>query len=124
MENGKKVTVSNYLGRVDPETNELMERIPEKSVEYRKKIAEQRDIKILEDIVIGDYGGVYILDNIQKRMHLGEDLNACFGSISKNMVAIAISLIQCNGVFDSVEGMMHRTWTRRYYDPDLATLWL
>ena len=116
MENGKKVTVSNYLGRVDPETNELMEKIPEKSAEHRKKIAEQRDIRILEDIVIGDYGGVYLLDNIQKRIHLGEDLNACFGGVSKNMIAIAISLIQCNGVFDSVEGMMHRTWTRRYYD--------
>ena len=65
MENGKKVTVSNYLGRVDPETNELMEKIPEKSAEHRKKIAEQRDIRILEDIVIGDYGGVYLLYNIQ-----------------------------------------------------------
>ena len=116
MENGKKVTVSTYLGRVDPETNELMEKIPEKSAEHRKKIAEQRDIKVLEDIVIGDYGGVYPLDNIQKRIHLGEDLNACFGGVSKNMIAIAISLTQCNGVFDSVEGMMHRTWTRRYYD--------
>ena len=116
MKDGKKVTVSKYLGRVDPDTNELMEKIPEKSAEHRRKIAEQRDIKILEDIVIGDYGGVYLLDNIQKRMHLGEDLNACFGGVSKNMIAIAISLIQCNGVFDSVEGMMNRTWTRRYYD--------
>ena len=73
MENGKKVTVSTYLGRVDPETNELMEKIPEKSAEHRKKIAEQRDIKVLEDIVIGDYGGVYLLDNIQKRA--GYDLS-------------------------------------------------
>lgn len=30
MVNGKKKTVSKYLGRVDPETNELMEKIPEK----------------------------------------------------------------------------------------------
>lgn len=116
MENGRKVTVSRYLGRVDPETKELMEKIPEKSAEHRRKIAEQRDIEILEDIVIGDYGGVYLLDNIQRRMRLGEDLNASFGGVSKNMMAIAISLIQCNGVFDAVEGMMNRTWTRRYYD--------
>lgn len=116
MENGRKVTVSKYLGRVNPETNELMEKIPEKSAEHRRKIAEQRNIKILEDVVIGDYGGVYLLDMIQKRMHLGEDLNDSFGGISKDMIAIAISLIQCNGVFDAVEGMMHRTWTRRYYD--------
>lgn len=116
MESGRKVTVSKYLGRVNPDTNELMEKIPEKSAEHRRKIAEQRDIKILEDIVIGDYGGVYLLDNIQRRMHLGEDLNECFGGASKNMIAIAISLIQCNGVFDAIEGIMNRTWTRRYYD--------
>lgn len=30
MVNGKKKTISRYLGRVDPETNELMEKIPEK----------------------------------------------------------------------------------------------
>lgn len=116
MVDGRKVTESKYLGRIDPETNELMEKIPEKSLEYRRKIAKQRDIAVLENITIGDYGGVYLLDNIQRRIRLGEDLNHCFGGISKNMLAIAISLIQCNGVFDSVEGMMHRNWTKRYYD--------
>ena len=37
MVDGKKKTVSRYLGRVEPKTNELMEKIPEKSKVHREK---------------------------------------------------------------------------------------
>lgn len=116
MENGKRKTTNTYLGRVDPETNELLEKIPEKSRESRGKIAKQREITILEDIEVGDYGGVYLIDSIQKRMRLGQDLADSFGSASVSMMSIAVTLIQCGGVFEPVRGRLKRTWTSNYYD--------
>ena len=58
MENGMKKTVSRYLGRVNPETGELLEKIPGKSSEDRRKIAEQRDIGALKEIRVADFGAV------------------------------------------------------------------
>ncbi len=118
MENGKKKTVSKYLGRVDPVTNKLLEKIPEKSKESRQKISEQRSIKVLKDICVADFGGTYFLDSIQRRLGLGEDLNKSFGSISTSMLSIAFALVQSNGVFDSVEGTLKRTWTKELYSLD------
>ena len=115
MENGKKKTVSKYLGRVDPVTNELMEKIPEKSKANREKISEQRSIEVLKEIRVADFGGTYFLDRIQRRIGMGEDLNRCFGNISVSMISIAFALVQSNGVFDSVEGTLGRTWTRDMY---------
>lgn len=115
MRNGKKTTVSKYLGRVDPETKELMEKIPEKSKANRQKITEQRSIEVLRDIRVADFGGTYFLDRIQRRLGMGEDLNRSFGGISVSMLTIAFALIQSNGVFDSVEGTLMRTWTRDMY---------
>lgn len=116
MENGKKRTISRYLGRIDPETNGLMEKIPEKSVAHRQKISEQRNIEVLKEIRVADYGGVYLLDRIQRRIGLGEDLNTSFGTSSVTMLSIAFALIQSDGVFDAVEGVLNRTWTRHLYD--------
>ena len=59
---------------------------------------------------------MYCLDGIQHRIYLGDDLNDCFGFTSVSMVGIVITLIQCEGIFDSVAGRLQRTWVRRYYD--------
>ena len=115
MVDGKKKTVSKYLGRVDPETNELMEKIPEKSKAYREKISEQRSIRVLKDVRVGDYGGTYLLDQIQKQIHLGDDLETSFGPASTSIMAIGTSLIYSDGIFDSVEGKMESLWTSEYY---------
>lgn len=115
MENGKKKTISKYLGRYDPETDKVLERIPEKSKENREKIAREREIAVLNEIEVGDYGGVYLMDGIQRRIGLGQDLDASFGSASVSMMAVAMTLIQCHGVFDAVDGRLSRTWVSRYY---------
>ena len=115
MENGKKKTQSTYLGRVDPVTHELLEKIPEKSKANRQKISEQRSIEVLRDIRVADFGGTYLLDRIQRRMGMGEDLNRSFGNISVSMLSIAFALVQSNSVFDCVEGTLRRTWTRDMY---------
>lgn len=115
MVDGKKKTISKYLGRVDPETNELMEKIPEKSKAHREKISTQRSIKILEDIRVGDYGGTYLLDQIQRSMHLGDELKEAFGDAAISILSIGMGLIYSDGIFDSVEGKLESMWTKEYY---------
>lgn len=115
MVDGKKKTVSRYLGRVDPETNELMEKIPEKSKAHREKISMQRSIKVLEDIRVGDYGGTYLLDQIQRSIHLGDQLNEAFGNAATPMLTVGMGLIYSDGIFDSVEGKLDSMWTKDYY---------
>lgn len=115
MVNGKKKTISKYLGRVDPQTNELMDKIPEKSKAYREKISMQRSVRVFEDIKVGDYGGTYLLDRIQRDINLGDDLNKSFGSASVSILALGISLIYSDGIFDSVEGRFKSMWTPEYY---------
>ena len=121
MVNGKKKTISKYLGRIDPQTNELMDKIPEKSKAYREKISMQRSVRVLEDIKVGDYGGTYLLDRIQRDINLGDDLDKSFGSASASILALGISLIYSDGIFDSIEGKFKSMWTPEYYD--LAGTW-
>lgn len=115
MENGTKKTVSKYLGRVDPDTGELLEKIPEKSLESRRKIAEERAIATMKEIRVADFGGTYLLDRIQRRIKLGEDLNDSFGTSSAAMLTLSFALFQCNGVFDAAEGTLARTWAKDLY---------
>ena len=115
MIDGKKRTVSKYLGRVDPETGELLEKIPGKSSAERRKIAEQRDIEVLKEIRVADFGAVYLLDKVQRRIGLGQDLMDSFGNAAVSMLSIAFALVQCDGVFDAVEGVLDRTWIRDMY---------
>ena len=115
MVDGKKRTVSKYLGRVDPETGELLEKIPGKSSAERRKIAEQRDIEVLKEIRVADFGAVYLLDKVQRRIGLGQDLMDSFGNAAVSMLSIAFALVQCDCVFDAVEGVLDRTWIRDMY---------
>lgn len=94
---------------------EKLEKIPEKSRETREKIAKEREITRLSKLEVGDYGGVYLLDSIQRRIGLGKDLIDSFGGMAKTMLVTAETLAQCNGVFDSVQGALQRTWGRQYY---------
>ena len=68
MENGKKRTVSTYLGRVDPDTGELLPRIPEKSAENRRKIAKEKEIAILKGVTSKEYGATHMLHFVQQRI--------------------------------------------------------
>lgn len=115
MENGKKKTVSRYLGRVDPETNELMEKVPEKSMEARRKTSEQRCMDIIRDVRVADFGATYFLDQIQRKLGMGEDLDRSFGNISAGMLAIASALLQSDRGFGGIEGSVRRTWIRDMY---------
>lgn len=53
----------------------------------------QRSIKVLEDIRVGDYGGTYPLDHIQRSLHLGDELEEAFGNAATPMMAIGMGLV-------------------------------
>ncbi len=93
MENGKKRTVSTYLGRVDPDTKELLPKIPEKSAENRRKIAKEKEIAILKGVSSKEYGATYLLHEVQLRMSLGEDLMRAFGNSGKTILAAAMAYL-------------------------------
>jgi hypothetical protein len=116
MENGRKVSDSKYIGRVDPVTEELLPRIPEKSKANREKIAKEKEIAILEGIDSGDYGAVHLLHELQLRTDLGLDLMRSFGQSGKLILAAAMALAMGNGQFDSIASTFRRTWLRRFYD--------
>jgi hypothetical protein len=116
MVDGKKKSESVYIGRVDPVTSEPLPKIPEKSIENRKKIAKEREIAILEGVDSGDYGAVYLMHAIQLRMDLGLDLMRSFGQMGKTILAVAMALAMGSGRFDEVSSTFKRTWIRRFFD--------
>lgn len=116
MENGKKRTVSTYLGRVDPVTEELLPKIPEKSAENRRKIAKEKEIAILKGVSSKEYGATYLLHEVQLRMSLGEDLMRSFGNSGKMIMVSAMAYLMCPGAFRNIESTLERTYTREFYD--------
>jgi len=116
MENGRKVSESKYIGRVDPVTLEPLPKIPEKSKANREKIAKEKEIAILEGVDTGDYGAAYAMQAVQLRMGLGLDLMRAFGQSGKTILAVAMALAMGNGRFDSISSIFKRTWLRRFYD--------
>jgi hypothetical protein len=116
MVDGKKVSESVYIGRVDPLTLEPLPKIPEKSMESRKKIAKEREVAILEGVDSGDYGAVYLMQAIQLRMDLGRDLMKAFGHMGKTILVVAMALAMGHGRFDEVASTFRRTWIRRFFD--------
>ena len=116
MENGKKKTVSTYLGRVDPVTGDLLPKIPEKSAENRRKIAKEKEIAILKGVSSKEYGATYLLHEVQQRMSLGEDLMRSFGNSGKIVMAAAMAYLMEPGAFRIIDSTLERTYIRELYD--------
>jgi len=70
------VTEKTYLGKVDPETGEI---IPKKGRGLPKKVWAK------------EYGSVFLLDHIQKELNLREHLNASFDSLGDKILAVAMA---------------------------------
>ncbi len=116
MENGKKKTISTYLGRVDPVTGDLLPKIPEKTAENRRKIAKEKEIAILEGVSSKEYGATYLLHEVQLRMSLGEDLMRAFGNSGKIVMAAAMAYLMEPGAFRIIDSTLERTYIRELYD--------
>jgi len=116
MENGKKKTVSTYLGRVDPDSGELLAKIPEKSAENRRKITKEKEIAILKGVSSKEYGATYLLHSVQQRISLGEDLMRSFGNSGKIVMAAAMAYLMEPGAFRNIDSTLERTYIREFYD--------
>jgi hypothetical protein len=115
MVDGKKKTVSTYLGRVDPDTKELLPKIPEKSMANRQKIAKEKEIRILEGVSSKEYGATYLLHAVQQRISLGEDLMRSYGNSGKTILAAAMAYLMEPGAFRNIEPTLERTFIREFY---------
>lgn len=119
--NWKKKTVNTYLGRVDPETKELL---PKKRAPRFKgkdaKIAQENTILQPDGPYIGEYGGTYLLHLVQTKSGLGEDLCRSFGPAGKTILAIALAMTLSRPIFAGVEDAMERTWIRQLYDTQIS----
>ena len=115
MENGKKVNVKRYLGVYDPLTNKILPKNENRCADRKKKSSEERAFRIIDDVECGDYGGVYLLDEIQRQIDLGKDLQRSFGSVSKLILTSGIALMIGNPRVYSIGNTLNHTWLRRYY---------
>lgn len=115
IENGVKRNYKRYLGVYDATTGKILEKNENRCAEHKKLASMEREIRIIDNIVIGEYGGVYLLDEIQKSIGLGLDLFRAFGTISKLILASAMALNLGHPRVYSIENTMDVTWLRRYY---------
>ena len=115
IENGRKVNIKRYLGVYDPVSGKILEKDEDRCAEKKRKASEEKAFKVIDELAIGDYGSVYLLDEIQRQMGLGRDLFRSFGSVSKLILSSAIALTVGRPRVYSIENTMDRTWLRRYY---------
>ncbi|MCB5278582.1 MAG: transposase [Candidatus Cloacimonetes bacterium] len=117
MVNGRKKTISEYVGRMDAETGRIVEKKKGKTKAEREKIASEKRISVRDSFVTKEYGGTHFLDCIQRKLHLGEDLYESFGSSSTTILSIASAMAMSGtNVFMDVEPEFERTDLRWYYD--------
>ena len=118
MVGGKKRTVSEYLGRLD-EAGNLVPKKKGKTKAEKEKAAKEKDIVLLEGLSSKEYGAVYFLDLLQKKVGLGDDLYKSFGQSGTTILAMAeaMAMAQSN-VFLDIEAEFERTFLRQYYNLD------
>lgn len=81
---GKKnpVTVKEYLGVVDPQTGDVVEKVPRQSTR----------VSVLDDGAdVRNYGDVLILHNIAKRIGMTDDLESVFGNEWADIMTLALA---------------------------------
>lgn len=115
IENGIKVNYKKYLGVYDTETQQILEKNVKMCADHKKKVSAEKEIMVIDDLFIGDYGGTYVLDEIQKSIGLGSNLLNAFGSISKLILVSSMALTLGRPRVYSIEHTMNKTWLRRYY---------
>ena len=103
MVDGKKRTINECVGRYDPETGNVTPKKAMKSrEEYARIRAERSPVFDLSRIRSRSYGASYLLDSIQRRIRLGEDLHRSFGTSSKAIMTCAMALTINPGPFSSI----------------------
>ena len=121
MVEGKKRTINEFLGRYDPETKKVIPKKVMKSREEYARIRAERDsVFDLSKIGSRSYGASYLLDSIQRRIKLGEDLHRSFGTSSKAIMTCAMALTINPGPFSSISSTYENTYLRDLYGTELS----
>ena len=120
MVDGKKKTINECLGVYDPETGAVTPKKPMKSrEEYERIRAEMNPAIDFSKVGSRSYGGVYLLDGIQRRIHLGEDLSRSFGLSAKAIMTCAMALTVNPGPFSSIGATFENTYLRDLYGTEI-----
>lgn len=120
MVDGKKKTINECLGVYDPETGAVTPKKPMKSrEEYARIRAEMNPSIDFSKIGSRSYGGVYLLDGIQRKIRLGEDLARAFGLSAKAIMTCAMALTVNPGPFSSIEATFESTYLRDLYGTEI-----
>jgi hypothetical protein len=114
MKNGRKVSVSEYLGRLGDD-GELVPKKKGKTKAEREKAASEKHIELLGGLCNREYGAVHFLDRVQRRICLGDDLYRCFGISGTTILAMAEAMaIAQSNVFLDIGPQFSRTSLRQY----------
>lgn len=116
MVDGKKKTINTCVGKWDPETGTVTPKKKRKTkAEYERIRAEMTPAMDLSRISSRNYGAVHLLDILQRRMSLGEDLRRAFGEPAKAILSCAMALTINPGPFSSIEGTFECNHLREIY---------
>ncbi len=120
MVDGKKKTVNDCVGRYDPETGIVTPKKPRKPKEERERIrAEMNPSLDFSKIGSRSYGGIYLLDRLQRRLLLGEHLQQSFGTSAKAIMSCAMALAVNPGPFSSIEETFNGCYLRDLYGTEI-----
>ncbi len=120
MVDGKKKTKNECVGRYDPETGIVTPKKPRKTKEERERIrAEMNPSLDFSKIGSRSYGGIYLLDQLQRRLMLGEHLQQSFGVSAKAIMSCAMALAANPGPFSSIEETFNGYYLRDLYGTEI-----
>lgn len=101
-ETRSKRTVSEYIGKIDPVTGELIEkRTKSRSMPLPSKYP-----------IIKDFGSCYVLLSVAESCGLRSDLRAAFGSDGDCILALAMSLVLAGGPGYSLDAELESNMSR------------
>ena len=117
MIDGKKKTINECVGRYDPDTGVVTPKKPRKSKsEYQEIQKEMNPLIDFSKVGSRMYGPSYLMDRLQRRICLGEDLARSFGASAKAIMTCAMALAINPGPFSSIEDTFASTYLRDLYD--------
>lgn len=122
MVDGKKKTVNEFVGRYDPETETVIPKTPMRPRSETRRAREEMNPSIdFSKVGTRSYGGVYLLHNIQRRIHLGLDLQRSFGLSARAILSCAMALAINPGPFSSIESTFDSVYIRDLYGTEIRT---
>jgi len=111
MVDGRKRTLTKYLGVVDPVTGNVLEKRPRKTKAEREAV--KQEMIIPEGICSREYGAAYFLDGVQGRIGIRDDMLASFGPFGNIVMGLVMAQALAPGAFCDIENTFERTFVGR-----------